>query len=89
MVDMNEASAEFGGFKREELIGASASELKLWVDPKQREQVIRTLLKEGRVQNVSVSLRSKTGDIRRVLFSADPITIDEEPCLLRYNRQGK
>jgi two-component system cell cycle sensor histidine kinase/response regulator CckA len=82
MVDMNEASAKFGGFKREELIGASASELKLWVDPKQRERVIQTLLADGRVQNVNVSLRSKTGDIRRVLFSADPITIDEEPCLL-------
>ena len=82
MVDMNEASAEFGGFKRGELIGATASALNLWADPKQREKLIQTLLKEGRVQNVNVNLRSKTGGIRRVLFSADPITINEEPCLL-------
>ncbi|MBN2321605.1 MAG: PAS domain S-box protein [Acidobacteria bacterium] len=82
MVDINEASAEFGGFRREELIGASSSALNLWADRKERERVIQTLLKEGRVQNLNVNLRSKTGDIRRVLFSADPITIHEEPCLL-------
>jgi two-component system cell cycle sensor histidine kinase/response regulator CckA len=82
MIDLNEASADLGGFKREELIGSISAEQKLWADPKQRDFVARKIQKEGRVANLPVDLLAKDGNIRRVLFSADPITLNNEPCLL-------
>jgi two-component system, cell cycle sensor histidine kinase and response regulator CckA len=82
MIDLNEASASLGGFKREELIGIAESQRRLWADPKQRDFVIQRLQKEGSVHNLVVDLLSKTGAVHKVLFSADPITVNDEPCLL-------
>jgi two-component system, cell cycle sensor histidine kinase and response regulator CckA len=82
LVDLNEASARLGGFKRKDLIGSLSSERNLWADPKQRDLVIRKLGADGRVNNLDVNLLTKSGEIRRVLFSADPITIAGEPCLI-------
>ncbi len=45
IVDLNEASAGLGGFKREELIGALSSEHGLWADQKQRDMAMQKLRK--------------------------------------------
>jgi len=45
-VDVNEAAASMGGFKREELIGSSMAEQGLWEDP---ERLGSKLRKEGGV----------------------------------------
>ncbi len=81
-IDINEASADFGGFKREELIAASSQDLRLWADPAQREAVIRTIREHGHAHNLEVDFFRKDGSIRRVLFSANPITYNDEACLL-------
>ncbi|MBN1570573.1 MAG: PAS domain S-box protein [Acidobacteria bacterium] len=82
IIDLNEASAGLGGHKREELIGALSAEHNLWADAKQREMVVQTLRKEGRVHNFEVDFIGEEGEIRKVLFSADPIVVDGESCLL-------
>ncbi len=82
IIDLNEASAAMGGFKREDLIGTLSSDHNLWTDPKRRERVVQTLKKEGRVHNLEVEFNIKHGEKRRVLFSADPIVVNGEPCLL-------
>jgi PAS domain S-box-containing protein len=82
MIDLNEASAGLVGYKREELIGTVEAERDLWTNPKQRNIVIRKLQEDGRIHDFEVRLRTKTGDIRTVLFSADPITVNDEACSL-------
>ena len=77
MINMNDACADLTGFKREELIGTFAVERSLWADPEQRNLLIRNLQREGRVHNLETVLRSKSGE-----FSADPVTVNDEPCLL-------
>ena len=81
-LDLNQSSADFGGFDREELIGASATEQSLWADPAQRDAVIQKTREEGRTHNLEVDFLRKDGEIRRVLFSANPITLNDESCLL-------
>jgi two-component system, cell cycle sensor histidine kinase and response regulator CckA len=82
ILDINQAGADFGGFDREELIGTSRKELNLWADPVQRDMVIRKIKEEGRVHNLEVDLVRKDGEVRRVLFSANPIVINNESCAL-------
>jgi two-component system cell cycle sensor histidine kinase/response regulator CckA len=84
IIDLNEADARLGGFTREELIGHTIAERNLLVDPNQREVLRRKLQEEGRVHNLEVEVRTKTGDIRTVLLSLDPITVNDEPCELGF-----
>jgi PAS domain S-box-containing protein len=51
-------------------------------DPGFHERMSGVLRAEGRVRNLETKIRTKTGDTRTVLFSADPVTIDDEPCIL-------
>jgi PAS domain S-box-containing protein len=81
-IDLNQASAEFGGFCREELMSTTPGVIRLWADPAQRDKVIQKLRDEGSVQNLEVDFLRKDGDIRRVLFSAKPIIFGNEPCIL-------
>jgi len=81
-VDLNEACARLGGFKREELIGHTMEEYDLIPDGELKEKVGRKLQEEGRTSNMESKIRTKDGEIRTVLFSADPVTINNEPCLL-------
>jgi two-component system cell cycle sensor histidine kinase/response regulator CckA len=81
-VDVNEAAASFGGFKREELIGRTMEARNLLQDPAVNDLVVRKLQEEGKVGNIELKVRTNRGDIRTVLFSADPVTVNNEPCLL-------
>lgn len=81
-IDLNEACARLGGFKREELIGRKMEEWNLVEDDTLKEKVEQKLREEGRVSNLESKIRTKDGKIRTVLFSADPVTINNEPCLL-------
>jgi PAS domain S-box-containing protein len=82
MIDVNDACARLSGYKREELIGTLARERTVWADPEQRKQLIEKMEKEGKVNNLEAALVSKTGELHKVLFSADPVIINDEPCLL-------
>jgi two-component system, cell cycle sensor histidine kinase and response regulator CckA len=82
MLDLNEACVALSGYKREELIGTLARERSIWSDPEQRKRLIQKLKETGRVHNLEATLQDKNGELHKVLFSADPANINNEPCLL-------
>jgi PAS domain S-box-containing protein len=82
MIDVNDACLKLGGNSREEVIGTLASQRSAWADPKQRAELIQKIKEEGRVHNLVTALRSKGGKMHKVLFSADPVAVNNEPCLL-------
>jgi two-component system, cell cycle sensor histidine kinase and response regulator CckA len=82
IIELNEASANLGAFKREALIGTLSQDHGLWTDSEQRDIIVRKLREEGRIHNLEVSFFAEDRETHRVLFSADPITINDEPCLL-------
>jgi two-component system, cell cycle sensor histidine kinase and response regulator CckA len=82
IIDLNEASANLGGYKRNELLGALSTERNLWADQQCRDLVLRKLQSEGRVRSLEVDFLGKAGEKHKVLFSADPIIANDEPCLL-------
>lgn len=81
-IDVNEIFLKTLGFKRDEVIGKNSTELSLFADPDQRNQVIEKLKQSGTVKDVEVAVRAKDGSLRDGLFSADIIYIGKDLCLL-------
>jgi two-component system, cell cycle sensor histidine kinase and response regulator CckA len=82
IMDLNEASARIGGYTREELIGTFPAKQMLQPCPEQQNEVLEKLNRDGKVHNQEMSFIGKTGKIHKVLFSGNPITFNNEPCLL-------
>ncbi len=85
ILDANEVSVHYGGFKREELIGKTLAECNLFANPKRQRETYRRLREEGKIHNLETNVRTKSGEIRTVLYSADPILMNDEPCLLNIS----
>ncbi len=82
IVDFNDAYLRLFGYTREELIGRSALGLAMWVDPWQRDQVVELILSGHPVRDFETDVRSRSGEIRTVLGSVEPIAIDGRPHIL-------
>jgi len=80
--EINESFCRVLGYSREEVIGHSSTELGLWVKTGDREDIISRLKKHGRVSSKEYLFRTKSGEIRTMLYSADQIELDGEPCVL-------
>ena len=81
-VDVNETFEHVAGYSREEALGRTALDLGIWVDPSQRLKFVRRLLAEGSIRNLEVAFRTKDGDTRVGLGSAELIEIDGEQFVL-------
>ncbi len=82
LVEVNGAFTELSGFTREEALGYSSTELKLWLDEEHRERVIAAVRAGQTVVGEEFRLRTKSGEIRTGLFSARTINLAGESCLL-------
>ncbi len=86
MVSVNEGFLNGVGYSREEAIGKSAEELRIWNDPNDRHRIIDMVRGHGLVENIETTFRTKNGDIRYALISATAIDIDDIPHLLNISR---
>jgi PAS domain S-box-containing protein len=93
-LDVNGAFECRYGFSREEVLGRTVHELKIWEDPADRVRMLTLLEKSGPIRNVITRLRTKSGEIKLTAYSADRIQFDGHPCILavsedlpEYDRQ--
>lgn len=82
ILEVNDGCEQQTGHLRSDVIGRTPQELDLWVDPSARNAIVAELNAGGKISNREVRWRSKSGRELTMLFSADTITMDEEPCLL-------
>lgn len=85
-IEVNDAWVANSGFQREEAIGHSALELNQWVNLEEREEIMTLLRAEGSVSDREVRFRTKHGNIKICLFSADILTCGHETCMLSVLR---
>jgi len=81
-VDVNESFLQVSGYTRDEVIGKTAVELKIWETPAAREVFVGEIKERGSVENVETRLRAKDGSIHVLLSSAEQLEIGGEQCLL-------
>lgn len=78
-IDANEAFLEIFGFRRDEVIGHTSSEVNM-LRPEEREKLIQAQLDSGGLRNCELQAQAKSGKKITILFSSNPIEIDDEAC---------
>jgi PAS domain S-box-containing protein len=85
-IDANEAFEKIMGFTRDEWLGKSALQLRIWFYPAEREQLFRLLERDKTVRDFSWSMRMKSGDIRSCLINATIFSVDDDQYVLAVVR---
>ncbi|HKQ79989.1 MAG TPA: PAS domain S-box protein [Blastocatellia bacterium] len=80
-IDVNDALLSHTGYERAEMIGRAGNELKIFDEPEGRQKLVQAL-QNGPVRNLEVQLRSKSGESRTVLMSAEIIMLGGRECIL-------
>ena len=70
-IDVNDRWLRMLGYTREEMIGRTVSELGIWADVRIREALMVKLRKEGFLREEPVPFRTKSGEIRDILWSVE------------------
>jgi PAS domain S-box-containing protein len=82
ILDINGGFERLSGYTRAELIGSTAEELGLWVAPGDRDLMLVELRRTGMVRNLRVQARSRSGEMRDFLMSAETVEIGGRTCLV-------
>jgi PAS domain S-box-containing protein len=80
-LDINSAFEQRYGYSRQELIGHTVHELRIWEDAQDRAFMLAQL-EQGPIRNVMTRLRTKSGEIKLTAYSADKIEFDGQTCIL-------
>ncbi len=81
-LDVNQKFLEMTGYKRNEVVGHSARNLKLLIAEEEREIALKRLPEKHSVPPTELDLRTKSGEVRQVLITGELIDFYGDTCLL-------
>jgi two-component system, cell cycle sensor histidine kinase and response regulator CckA len=81
-VDVNDSFLRVTGYRREEVLGHTAREMKLWKGPEDRGRYLELLEEAGSVRDLEIIFQTKAGAQRTGLISAELIDIGGEKCAI-------
>ena len=82
ILDINEAYERLSGYRREELINRDVTEFGIFT-PQQRADFRQQMVAgKGKLREAELTIRTKSGELRQVLYSVEVIEISGEPCAL-------
>ncbi|MBE8997328.1 PAS domain S-box protein [Nostoc sp. LEGE 12447] len=81
-IEVNDSFVELSGYERDEVIGKTSFELNLWVDDRDRLNLLNQLQSTGVVRNLEFEFRQKSGKIITTVLSAEIIDLDNIPSIL-------
>jgi len=80
-IDVNDALLKIGGYTREEVIGHTTIELKVY-DVETRERFMEQLKNDGRVESIEHRFPRKDGTYAHVIFSLEIVELNGEKYML-------
>jgi PAS domain S-box-containing protein len=72
-MEVNDAFLQMIGCSREEVLHHSSTELGLIVDIKQREEVLKSLIRDGSFKHMEMTIKRRTGELVEILASIETI----------------
>jgi PAS domain S-box-containing protein/putative nucleotidyltransferase with HDIG domain len=76
IIDINENFIDLFGYERDEVIGKTSLELKLYSDPVDRARMVSELKSRGFVKNMELQARRKSGDIFTLSLSTSIVRLE-------------
>ena len=80
-IDVNESFLRVTGYQREEVIGRTSMEISFWERPEDRAALLETLNKGGSVRDFEIRFRTKSGEQRTALDSAEVVELAGQKCI--------
>ncbi len=80
--EVNQSFINLVGYKRQEIIGRTPGELGVWARNSGYNRLMDFLRQEGTARNLEIDIRTKTGEIRNCLVSAEIIELQGEAAVL-------
>jgi PAS domain S-box-containing protein len=80
--EVNDGFQTITGYKVNEVIGKTTLELNLWNNSYDREKIIAHLSSSGKVKEIELQFRKKSGEVITGVFYSDLVTINNEMCIL-------
>lgn len=85
--DVNKAFETLSGYDRKEIIGKlSTVDIGLWEDPGRREEFLKKMRQNGKVQNFEMNALARDGQLKKFLLSAKQVVIKGQPRILSIAR---
>ncbi|RPJ63992.1 MAG: PAS domain S-box protein, partial [Dehalococcoidia bacterium] len=81
IIESNPAWESWLGYTKDELVNSNTIDLNVWADPAQRDEILEILNRQEEVIDHEITVRTKEGQIRNVLFSARLMDIDGKKYL--------
>ncbi len=82
LLDLNESLLHLIGYTRDEIVGLSWRTLAIFGDRDVMSEMALQVRTTGRVQNQQAILRTKQGELRTILFSCEPLVLDNQDCFI-------
>ncbi|HEV2691792.1 MAG TPA: PAS domain S-box protein, partial [Verrucomicrobiae bacterium] len=82
MIDVNEGFLRMSGYARDEVVGRTALDLKVYPDPVQRGQIVEQLQKHGYIHGREQKFRTKSGQIRDHILWAEVVIFNGRQYVL-------
>jgi PAS domain S-box-containing protein len=86
VLEVNDSFVAMSGYARDEIVGKSTLEIGLYANPSSREHALEILNEQHFVRDFELTMRRKSGELRRILFSAEPLDLRGEHCWLTLSR---
>ena len=81
-LDVNAAFEHRYGYSRNDVVGRTVQELRIWEDPMDRGLMLARLNQGAPIRNMMARLRTKSGQIKLTAYSASKIQFEGETCIL-------
>ncbi len=78
-IDVNQAFLDGIGYRREEVIGSTASDLQIWASDEDVERVRKTVAEGNGVKNLELHFRRRSGEVGVIIMSSDRFEINGAP----------
>ena len=85
-IDINEGFTVLTGYTREETIGKTSSEINVWYNSADRQELVRGLKVKGHYTNLEAKFQRKDGSVTIALMSASIIDLDGVAHILSITR---
>ncbi len=86
ILEVNDGFTRNSGYAREQAIGRTTAELKIWVNAEDRDRFVSILRESGRCLNFAAQFRARDGRLIHGLISASLIEVEDEVCLFSNTR---